>query len=367
MSVYIHNIATETPARVFSQIFLCEQMQRWANNDRERRFIRGIYPSSGIETRHFVVSDDGNDAAGIFSRQGLDGPPTVPGTEARNSLFIEASKALSVSVAKTAMETCVGITAEEVTHVIAVSCTGFYNPGPDFYIVRDLKLNASVERYCLGFMGCHAALPALKMAKQFCEADAQAVVLVVCVELCSLHLQFDGHPDALVANALFADGAAAAIVSAQKPQGDVAYCLSGFASFVVPEGEKEMAWNIGDHGFRLVLSSYVSKVIGANIRPLLMRALANWRLVPENINWWAVHPGGKTIVDRVADEMQLRNEQVQASRDVLRQYGNMSSATILFVLHQLWVDSVDGQVCALAFGPGLTVEIAHMNVVRNHG
>lgn len=367
MSVYIHNLVTQTPERVFSQDFLCEQMQRWANTDRERRFIRSIYPHSGIESRHFAVSDNGEDAEGIFCRQGLEGPPTIPGTATRNGVFIEASKALSVSVAKAVVDTCVGITPADVTHVIVVSCTGFYNPGPDFYIVRDLNLNASVERYCLGFMGCHAALPALKMAKQFCEADERAVVLVVCVELCSLHLQFDGTPDALLANALFADGAAAALVSAQTPKGDRAYCLTDFASVLVPEGEKEMAWNMGDEGFRLVLSSYVSKVIGTHIRPLLMGALKTWALQPEDVDWWAVHPGGKTIVDRVAEEMGLSAKQIRASREVLRQYGNMSSATLLFVLHHLLRQEVNGQVCALAFGPGLTVEMAHLNVVCPHG
>lgn len=361
--VYVHQIETAVPAHAFSQDFLCEQMQRWATTERERRYIRGIYPASGIQTRHFAASKDGASASGIFCRNGLDGPPTVPGTETRNTLFIDTSKQLAIDASRRALAACSAISAQDITHVIVVSCTGFYNPGPDYYITKELNLSPHVQRYCLGFMGCHAALPALKMATQFCQADAQAVVLIVCLELCSLHLQFDGSSDALLANALFSDGVAAALVSARPPLNNVAYRLNNFASTLSAEGEKEMAWAIGDHGFRLTLSSYVSKIIGANIQSLLNPVLASWHLRPSDIAHWAVHPGGKTILDRVEEALHLPSDALAQSRAILRDYGNMSSATLLFVLKTMLANT-SGPVCALSFGPGLTLEMAHFDLVH---
>ena len=367
-SVYIHHIETLVPERAYPQALLCEQMQQWARTDRERRYIRSIYPASGIETRHFVVSNDGADPAGIYCRDGITSPPTIPGTQARNDVFIEASRQMAVVVAHEAIDACETIDAGDVTHVVVVSCTGFYNPGPDYYIARALNLSPGVERYSLGFMGCHAALPAMKMATQFCRADPEAVVLVVCLELCSLHRQFDGSPDSLVANALFSDGASAMVVSARPPSpGKPAYRVDAFASALVPEGEKSMAWTIGDEGFRLTLTPYVSRLIGANIRSILEPVLASWDVATDDVGLWAVHPGGKAILDRVEEELGLRPEQLLASRSVLRDHGNMSSATVLFVLREILDSGGSNPVCALAFGPGLTVEAAYLHPVVGDG
>jgi len=184
---------------------------------------------------------------------------------------------------------------------------------------------------------------------------------VVCVELCSLHLQFDGSPDSLVANALFSDGAAAAVVSARSPgAGHHAFRLEGFSSGLVEESEKAMAWAIGDQGFRMTLSSYVSKIIGANIQSTIVPILASWDLGVADVGLWAIHPGGKTILDRAEEALGLCPEQLLASRLVLQQHGNMSSATVLFVLQEILTSGVSGLVCALAFGPGVTVEVGHM-------
>jgi predicted naringenin-chalcone synthase len=210
-------------------------------------------------------------------------------------------------------------------------------------------------------MGCYAAFPGLRMAKQFCEADADAVVLVMCLELCSLHLQLGGGEDSMLANSLFADGAAAAIVSARQPRIDQAcYHLGEFHSSLIPSGKGDMAWTIGDLGFDIALSSYVPKIIGANIHAAIQPLLASRRFDLENITTWAVHPGGKSIVDKVSESLHLSTEQVSSSRKVLRHYGNMSSATVLFVLKEIINRPGAGheEVCAMAFGPGLTVEMA---------
>lgn len=365
--VYLHRIGTAVPEHVFTQQFLGAQMERWAASERERRYVRGIYPTSGIETRHFAVSEVGTDASGIYTRDGMDNP-TVPGTAARNAVFAGAAGDLCVKAARDALDDCASVKAADVTHVVVVSCTGFTNPGPDFALVKGLGLPASVERYSLGFMGCHAALPGLKMAAQFCRADPDAVVLVVCVELCSLHLQFDGSSDSLVANALFSDGAAAAVVSARPPvQGARAGRLAGFTSMVVPDSEAAMAWSLGDHGFRLTLSTYVSKIIAGNLNPLLANGLNAFGLGPEDVDVWAVHPGGKSILDRVEEALSLAPTQLAASRSVLRDHGNMSSATVLFVLKTILDSDVSGSVCALAFGPGLTVEMGHLVLGSDDG
>ena len=262
-----------------------------------------------------------------------------------------------------ALARCPGITPSDVTHVITATCTGFFNPGPDYFIVRDLNLRPSTQRYALGFMGCYAALPALRMAWQFCQADPAAVVLVVCIELCSLHLHVEDGLDALLANAIFADGVAAAIVSAKPPSdGRKSYRLEAFASALIPAAEKDMAWRIGNQGFEITLSTYVPDVIAAHIRSLIEPVLASNGLRVEDIGRWAIHPGGKAILDKVQNELRLTPAQVHASREVLRRYGNMSSATLLFVAKELieeaTADAGSARVCAIAFGPGLTVETA---------
>jgi predicted naringenin-chalcone synthase len=260
-----------------------------------------------------------------------------------------------------------GFRPEDVSHVVTVSCTGFYNPGPDYYIVRDLGIPFSAQRYHLGFMGCYAALPALRMAAQFCAADPGAVVLVMCLELCSLHVQLRAEEDFLLANSLFSDGAAAAIVSAREPAAEgSAYRIGDFHSALVPSGEQDMAWRIGDHGFDIALSSYVPKVIGSNIREFIEPSLARSGLSPADVETWAVHPGGKAIIDQVQARLGLRAEQVAASRETLRNHGNMSSATILFVLRDILRSNAGNaaeKVCAMAFGPGLTVEMVLLDAV----
>jgi predicted naringenin-chalcone synthase len=226
----------------------------------------------------------------------------------------------------------------------------------------------ATQRYHLGFMGCYAAFPALRMAAQFCRADPDAVVLVMCLELCSLHLQRNGSEDSLLANSLFADGGGGAIVSARKPApGLSAYRIGDFHSALVPSGEGDMAWSIGDHGFDIALSSYVPKIIGANIREFIEPSLGASGLALADVDTWAVHPGGRSIIDQVQTTLTLRPEQVRASREALRDYGNMSSASIFFVLRNILDFPSRGEgekICAMAFGPGLTVEMALLEARR---
>jgi predicted naringenin-chalcone synthase len=215
-------------------------------------------------------------------------------------------------------------------------------------------------------MGCYAALPALRMARQFCLAQPEAVVLIVCLELCSLHMQMQTTNDSILGNALFSDGAAAALVSAQKPAADqLALALDGFMSAMVPEGRNEMAWEIGNRGFNLELSSYVPNVISAHLGLIVDDLLLPRGLAPEEIDLWAIHPGGRAILDKFESSMALRPSQIEASRAILRDFGNMSSATILFVLQRMLEQSATSatSIAAMAFGPGLTVECGLLRVV----
>jgi predicted naringenin-chalcone synthase len=367
VTAWIHRIETLLPDFSFAQEEAMEKMQEWTGDDRGKRLVRAVYRNSGIERRHSVLRRDDWDGKGAFFRRGPDGEVQSPGTAARNDLFAAESRAMSVRLARNALSgDPAGFLPSDVTHVVTVSCTGFYNPGPDYFIVRELGMSDATQRYHLGFMGCYAAFPALRMAAQFCEADPRAVVLIVCLELCTLHMQLTGSEDNLLANSLFADGAAAAIVSAREPApGTSAYRIGTFRSALVPAGEQDMTWRIGDHGFDIALSSYVPKIIGGNIRELVAPVLEADGISISGVDTWAVHPGGKAIVDQVQRNLELPPEKVAASREVLRRCGNMSSATILFVLEEILrrpAGKPGGRVFAVAFGPGLTVETAILTV-----
>ncbi len=342
-TVYLQRIETLVPPHAYAQSYARDRMMEWGGDAATARYVRAIYDRSGIEKRHSVLPDflPGATPELFDVSNGLSNPTTAE----RNRCYIRHARPMAVEVARR-----VGVA--DVTHVITVSCTGFYNPGADYDIVTQLGLPGTTERYHLGFMGCYAAFPALRMAQQFCVANPQAVVLVVCLELCSLHLQIRPDPDTLLANALFADGAAAVIVSAREPVGP-ALALREFRPALAPEGKTAMAWEIGNHGFDISLSSYVPDIIGANLDPL--RDIA--------ADFWAVHPGGRAIIDKVQDGLALKPGQVAASRAVLRDYGNMSSVTILFVLQRLLREAQPGIIGALAFGPGLTIESAVMELV----
>ncbi|MDX1815616.1 MAG: type III polyketide synthase [Thermodesulfobacteriota bacterium] len=368
MAVWIHRIDSLLPEFSFTQEEASAKMQEWARDERERRLIRAIYRNSGIERRHAVIKNYDGDAPDSFFRAAPDGSMKGPGTAARNAIYASESRHLSVALARKTLDNCPGVDAGDVTHVVTVSCTGFYNPGPDYYIVRDLGMSLGTERYHLGFMGCYAAFPALRMAVRFCEADPGAVVLVQCLELCSLHLKLSGTEDMILANSLFSDGAAAAIVSAREPAPDQnAYRIGGFHSTLVPGGEQDMAWRIGDNGFDIALSSYVPKIIGANLREFIEPSLSVTGLSIADVDRWAIHPGGKSVIDQAQRCLSLRPEQVRESREVLRKYGNMSSVSILFVLAEILErqgEAGEETVCAVAFGPGLTVEMALLSVLR---
>ena len=337
------------------------------------RLVSTSFNASGIERRYSAVREwDPARAAGdpVFfdrsTRQFLN-----PSTATRNAVYAREATELFVGTAAAALAAAEGIEASDVTHVITVSCTGFFAPGPDYRVVRALGLTPSVQRYHLGFMGCYAAFPALRQAQTICRADPDAVVIVVSAELCTLHVRTSSDPDTIVGSSLFADGAAAAVITGRDlPSRAPVLRLDHFETVLTPVGEEAMAWNIGDNGFEMVLGTYVPHIIDEHIvealRPLLARDESLTDLPYRDIEHWAIHPGGRSIVDKVGAKLGLSGEQLEPARETLRDYGNMSSATVMFVLRNILDRAAAGteqRVCAMAFGPGLTVETGLMTTL----
>jgi predicted naringenin-chalcone synthase len=367
MPAFLHHLTTRVPRHAYSQVQARDRLKGWTQERRLQRLIHAVYGRSGIDQRHSVLPDFGGESQ-LYPVDAA-GQLMPPSTAQRNAVYAQEAGPLAVATAQGVLTAAAadGMAVDEVTHVIFASCTGFVNPGPDFQVIRQLGLRPEVQRYTLGFMGCCAAFPALRMAAQFCEADPAAVVLVICLELCTLHMQLDLRPDSILANSLFADGAAGALVSARRPQSG--YRLAGFASTLVAGSESAMAWQIGDQGFDLVLSSYVPEILGTQIDALVEAAKAQVGWQTEGPLSWAVHPGGRAILEQVEKALALPPEALQASRHVLREFGNMSSPTVLFVLNELLHEPGHSApaCCAMAFGPGLTVELGFLERLGETG
>ena len=362
MSVYLHQIASQVPQYAYNQDTIREKMLQWLAPERKTaRLINRIYKESGIHTRYSVLPDTG------LSLGLTDGPcRETAGTGHRNELYTESARRLYVDVARQVLNDSDSMSPEQVTHLITVSCTGFFNPGPDYEIIRQVPLNPTVQRFHIGFMGCYGAFPALRLAQSICQADPEACVLIVDVELCSLHLQIKDDLNSILGGALFADGAAAVLVNSRPPRPDkTALELDHFATTLLPNSETEMAWTIGDHGFEMILSPQVPRLIEANLLDILHPSLQEWNSSVSAIRHWAVHPGGKAILDRIETSL-LLEDQLTVSRSVLRDYGNMSSVTILFVLQAMMnqpASTARESLLAMAFGPGLTMEMGLMHKV----
>ncbi len=391
--MYIHAIRTLNPPYALDQTNILEFMtHRMAMNPEENKFLKKIYEGSAIQRRHSVLPDYGK----IVGQEGDFLPADsqlepFPGTGARNDIFAAAAEALGVGVCgdllnlkfnpkvggppnafpgdgsqalpgPQAGELSPDFDPGKITHLVSFSCTGFTAPGFEMSIQKALGLRENLQRFHLGFMGCYASFPALRLAHSLCQSNPGAVVLVVGVELCTLHFQKTKDMDNMVANALFADGAYALLVSSQPGHSQKAqplYSLEGFLTQLIPGSEERMAWDIGDHGFEMKLSSYVPRLIEGHLPDLAKKLRETWNLGQADILHWAVHPGGRAILDRVKDKFELKETQLRYSYKVLQEFGNMSAATFGFLLAELASsDAIPGPVFGAAFGPGLTVEAA---------
>lgn len=251
-----------------------------------------------------------------------------------------------------------GAEAARITHVIITSCTGMYAPGLDFDLVRRCGLNPSVERTMVGFMGCYAAMNALKLARHAVRSEPGARVLVVNLELCSLHLQQTANLEQMLSFLVFADGCAASVISADP----VGLAMDRFHAVVLPDTADLITWKIRDLGFDMLLSGRVPGAIREGLRDGAAAILDGAQAA--DIDRWAVHPGGRSVLDAVEHGLGLGSASLAASRDVLDRFGNMSSATVMFVLKAVLEASKAGERgCAMSFGPGLTAETMLFNRV----
>jgi predicted naringenin-chalcone synthase len=362
MSLAIRGLGTALPASRISQAestaaarFLC------AETEEQAHLLSTLYRQTEIESRHVVFRAESVQAV-------------VTGTGTADSVFVPRDKAthgpttaqrmeryqkealpLAVKAAQLALDEA-GLDANEITHLVTVSCTGFAAPGVDIGLIKTLRLLSTTQRVHVGFMGCHGALNGLRVAAGLTGADPSARVLLCAVELCSLHYYYGWNPKKMVGNALFADGAAA-IVGVPSALGEPRdWIVSASGSCLFDDSEYAMSWHVGDYGFDMMLSTRVPNLIAKNLRPWLEEWLARNDLRIADIGSWAIHPGGPRVLNSVEEALDLPTGITNVSRDVLLRHGNMSSPTVLFILDRIRRAHAPRPCVALGFGPGLVAE-----------
>lgn len=325
-------------------------------NDEDRK-LKLLYERSGINERYAAIDDFfGNEAQSLFQKN-----TTPPSTAVRMEKYFQTAP----QMAQLAVEKAIAghIKKQEITHLITVSCTGMAAPGLDILLVENMGLNADISRTSVNFMGCYAAIHGLKLAHLMAQSDKNAKIVMVCVELCSLHFQNASDWETIAANLLFADGAAAALVTGDDYTGSHECEILDFYSKIHLSGKNDMAWNISDTGFLMSLSSYIPKLIESGVKELVSTALEKHHLSVDDISSWAIHPGGRKILEIIQTELKLDVKHLKSSYEILYNYGNMSSPTVLFVLKdileaQILDQSKSNNIFMMAFGPGITMETA---------
>jgi predicted naringenin-chalcone synthase len=342
---YINKISTVLPQYKFKQMDIYRYMLEAYNIPKEMEGkIEAMYAKGGIAFRHSVVPD-----FNIANPKTLFAHPN-PTVQQR----MEVYNANATQLGKKALAE-LAIEPTEVTHLITVSCTGMCAPGLDILLMQAMNLPANCVRTSVNFMGCYALVHALKLANAFCATQPNAQVIIVLVELCTLHFQHTNTMENIATSMLFADGCCALLVSNTKT--DKALQLTSFYSEVQDNSLQDMAWHITDTGFAMSLSAYVPSIIGQNIQSLLERALKSAGLQKSDIALWAIHPGGKKIVAEIKNALELSAQDVSISTKILEENGNMSSVTLGFVLKEMMqVAKPAENIFGVAFGPGLTME-----------
>ncbi|MGC8751616.1 type III polyketide synthase [Hydrotalea sp.] len=328
----------------------------YALNQSQKRILAYLYRQSSIRQRYSVLDDFSNQE--LNDRQLFIDRKENPSVAKRMELY----QLLAPQLAFSALQNCLeGVAvSSEITHLITVSCTGMCAPGIDLQLVEMLQMPKNIFRTSVNFMGCYAAIHALKMANYICNAEPNALVAIVAVELCTIHFQPKFSEDNASSSMLFADGAAAVLVSNQSVQNSLKAIvqLNNFYSSIESKGKNDMAWKIGNNGFEMTLSSFIPTIIESDIDTLVTNALEKNNLLTKDITHWCIHPGGRKIIDVVEQKLQLLPCKTIPSRYVLENYGNMSSPSILFVLNEIIKQKPlhEESIFGVAFGPGLTME-----------
>ena len=350
----IVSIGTAVPKYCHRQSDILHFMQEvYQLSDPDKRKLRFLYEHSSIDTRHSVLEDFNLPA---------DARTFLPATNSQSFPSLEQRMAIynreAVKVSEEAIKDCIAgwISPSDITHLITVSCTGMSAPGLDLQLMRTMEMPTDIFRTSVNFMGCYAAIHALKLAKMICDGAPDAKVVIVATELCTLHFQETFTEDNAASSLLFADGAAAVLVSGKHSGNGLK--LQGFYSQVAQKGEADMAWELSSKGFLMTLSGYIPQLISEDISQLVASAVSANNIQQEDITHWCVHPGGKRILDLIQQQLKLAAGTLDDSRAVLSRYGNMSSPTILFVLKEILHKLKDqpANIMGMAFGPGLTME-----------
>jgi predicted naringenin-chalcone synthase len=337
---YINEIATAVPAFDVHPPFLAFA-NRILTDSRKRTILNKSIRRAQIDHRYSFLPPT------CFENGGFYSPGRFPDTDARMRFFEQhAIKLATAALTQLDLDRI----RNKVTHLIVACCTGFYAPGLDIDVVTRFGLSPSVERTVIGFMGCYAGISALKLARHVVRSEPEATVLVVNIELCTLHLQEVDNLEQMLCFSLWGDGCAASLVSAEARGIE----LKTFHSTTIEDSAEQMTWRIGGSGFDIVLSGHVPRTLASALSPKIDAILGGRR--NDEIDLWAVHPGGRSILDAIASTLELVGDALDVSRDILRRFGNMSSATIIFVLKTLLDRRLRGLGCAMAFGPGLTAE-----------
>jgi len=345
---YLNRIATAVPTNDVHRFFIDFASSQLSADPRRRAIFNRMADKGGIEHRFSCFEPAGDpegqsaDRAGVFARGGF------PGTGKRMEMFAATAPELARIAVEKVLD---GEDRSKITHLIVTTCTGFSAPGIDLEVIALCGLSTTIERTIIGFMGCYAAINALKQARHIVRSEPDARVLVVNVELCTLHLKETTDLEKLLSFCLWGDGCAASIVSADA----VGFGLDSFRAIVAADSRELMTWSVRDDGFDMVLSGQVPAAIHDTLSAGIGDILGNKSV--SDVDLWAVHPGGKSVLDAVERSLGLPLESLLPSREVLRQNGNLSSATVMFVLERMLADRTAGQIgCAMAFGPGLTAE-----------
>jgi predicted naringenin-chalcone synthase len=368
---YILNIGVATPDYQYSQRELAIPLQSlYSEGSMARRKIPAILSRSSIDFRYSVLGDfkPGNGASFYNFNENM---VCLPDVGQRMAEF----RIKSIPLAKKAVANLFTDKSpkqlSEVTHVVVASCTGMSAPGLEILLPESLGMSQHIQRYAVNFMGCYAAFHALKLADMICKTSPDALVLVVCVELSTLHMRRAESDDNLLSSGLFADGAAAVLVSPENlGQKQVAQIL-GFNSALIRDGGEDMQWNIGPDGFQMALNARIPGYIATHMGDFYDNALKKAGIHKHAVQHFAIHPGGRKILEAFVESLGIDNAALDASFKILRNYGNMSSPTVLFVLKELWENHFtknnDEYIFSAAFGPGLTIESAFLKMIFPNG
>lgn len=364
MSFAILGLGTAVPENRYTQDEAVEVARVVScDTDDQARLLQVIYRQTHIAYRHMIynraeydeVVESAQETGGRYRSKNEDdfGPDTAD----RMALYTKEALPMAKRASEQALEES-GIAPATITHLVTVSCTGFQAPGVDIGLIKELGLPSTVARTHVGFMGCHGAFNGLRVARAFADSAPDARVLLCATEICSIHYYYPWNPKRIVGNALFADGSAALVGVAQKQAPKDAWREVANGSCLFPDSEYAMAWTIGNNGFEMTLSAKVPQLIATNLRPWLESWLKTHGLTIGGIASWAIHPGGPRILSSVEESLGLVPGVAWASSEVLTQYGNMSSPTVLFILDRLRREGALRPCVAIGFGPGLVAEAA---------